>query len=311
MSPKKKGASGKKGKKKKGPAFYTAPEDTEPFGFKVNDIVRTPVGLTGTVIGVKYDDPNNKETGRLWVEYFGGKRSPLEPRLGAGFIGTLGYRRAPEAEHIRRDVDTFNQKLREMEERRCGTPRQALTFLVFALLKRLWVLRCYRLHPMDSLPFAFGTCSRGLLMHPSPPSLALSGFCGTGKRSRRSTDYIGRPWIWRRKTRKRRKRLLNDRQPDEKTPAAPPFCITAGTAVGAELINASMRDWPFSPQRFRSFDSVHVLFQHKVAPSNSLDGIPCCCFCLRTSRISQMEFLPGSYLDRTQCRRSLTCLRTM
>jgi len=84
----------------------------------VNDIVRTPVGLTGTVIGVKYDDPNNKETGRLWVEYFGGKRSPLEPRLGAGFIGTLGYRRAPEAEHIRRDVDTFNQKLREMEERR-------------------------------------------------------------------------------------------------------------------------------------------------------------------------------------------------
>jgi len=36
MSPKKKGASGKKGKKKKGPAFYTAPEDTEPFGFKVS-----------------------------------------------------------------------------------------------------------------------------------------------------------------------------------------------------------------------------------------------------------------------------------
>lgn len=117
--PKKKG-----GKKKKGPAFYTAPEDTEPFGFRVNDIVRTPVGLTGTVIGVKYDDPENKQTGRLWVEYTGGRQAPLEPRLGAGFIGTLGYRRAPEAEHIRRDVDAFNltlkiadDKRREIEER--------------------------------------------------------------------------------------------------------------------------------------------------------------------------------------------------
>jgi len=117
MAPKKKGGK-KGGKKKKGPAFYTAPEDTQPFGFLVHDIVRTPVGLTGTVIGVKYDDPENKETGRLWVEYPGGKQSPLEPRLGAGFIGTLGYRRAPEAEHIRRDVDAFNLKLRVEEDRR-------------------------------------------------------------------------------------------------------------------------------------------------------------------------------------------------
>lgn len=114
MAPKK----GGKGKKKKAPAFYTAPEDTEPFGFRVHDIVRTPVGLTGTVIGVKYDDPERKETGRLWVEYPGGKQAPLEPRLGAGFIGTLGYRRAPEAEHIRRDVNAFNTEMSVMETKR-------------------------------------------------------------------------------------------------------------------------------------------------------------------------------------------------
>ena len=40
---------------------------------------------------IRYDDPDNKETGRLWVEYSGGRQAPLEPRLGAGFIGTLGY----------------------------------------------------------------------------------------------------------------------------------------------------------------------------------------------------------------------------
>ncbi len=48
------------------------------------DIVRTPLGLLGTVIGVKYDDANAKETGRVWVKYENGHEAPLEPRQAAG-----------------------------------------------------------------------------------------------------------------------------------------------------------------------------------------------------------------------------------
>jgi hypothetical protein len=39
--------------KAKGPTYYTADDDLEPFGFKMNDIIRTPLGVAGTVIGVK------------------------------------------------------------------------------------------------------------------------------------------------------------------------------------------------------------------------------------------------------------------
>jgi len=114
--PKKKG--GKKGKKGKAPAFYTGDADLAPFGFKLKDIVCTPLGLKGTVIGVKYDSPENRESARLWVEYPGGSRSPLEPRLQAGFIGQHGYRRSSEAEHIWRDVCFIRSKMAEAEENR-------------------------------------------------------------------------------------------------------------------------------------------------------------------------------------------------
>lgn len=38
---------------KKGPALITADEDIAAFGFKLHDIVRTPLGITAVVIGVK------------------------------------------------------------------------------------------------------------------------------------------------------------------------------------------------------------------------------------------------------------------
>ncbi len=38
---------------KKGPALITNEEDIAAFGFKLNDIVRTPLGITAVVIGVK------------------------------------------------------------------------------------------------------------------------------------------------------------------------------------------------------------------------------------------------------------------
>lgn len=120
--PKKKG--GRKGKAR-APAFYTGDQDLAPFGFKLRDIVQTPLGLKGTVIGVKYDSPENRESARLWVEYPGGKQSPLEPRLQAGFIGQHGYRRCPEAEHIWRDVCDIRQKMKEAEEARLAAEERA------------------------------------------------------------------------------------------------------------------------------------------------------------------------------------------
>jgi hypothetical protein len=113
----KKKAGGKKaggGKKKKGPEFYTGEEDLSPFGFKLRDIVCTPIGLKGTVIGVKYDPPGpeNKDSAQIWVEYADGKRCPLEPKLHSGFIGqAAGYRRVSEADHIWRDVEIVQAKI--------------------------------------------------------------------------------------------------------------------------------------------------------------------------------------------------------
>lgn len=111
MAPKKSG-------KKKGPTYYTTEADLEPFGFKLNDIIRTPLGVTGTVIGVKYENPEQKETGRVWVKYDNAHEAPLEPRLGAGYMSALGYRRCSEADHIRRDVETHVTAAKKVEEER-------------------------------------------------------------------------------------------------------------------------------------------------------------------------------------------------
>lgn len=38
-------------KKKKAATLQTRDVDFEPFGFKLNEIIRTPLGVAGTVIG--------------------------------------------------------------------------------------------------------------------------------------------------------------------------------------------------------------------------------------------------------------------
>lgn len=105
-------------KGKKGPPLITKEEDLAPFGFKLNDIVRTPLGITGVVIGVKYEDPENKETGRVWVKYENGHEAPLEPKLGAGFMTSLGYRKCSEADHIRRDCSEHMEQQKKLDEER-------------------------------------------------------------------------------------------------------------------------------------------------------------------------------------------------
>jgi hypothetical protein len=39
---------------KKGPSIYVEEEHLRPFGLSLNELVRTPLGITGSVIGVKY-----------------------------------------------------------------------------------------------------------------------------------------------------------------------------------------------------------------------------------------------------------------
>ena len=106
-------------KKKKAATLQTRDVDFEPFGFKLNEIIRTPLGVAGTVIGVKYDvDPPNetKETGRVWVRYENGSEAPLEPKLGAGYMTALGYRKCSEADHIRRDVGIKLEETKKLQE---------------------------------------------------------------------------------------------------------------------------------------------------------------------------------------------------
>ena len=57
MAPKKKaaGKSGGGGKKAKAPEFATSDEDCLPFGVRVADYVRTPLGLQARVLGVKWE----------------------------------------------------------------------------------------------------------------------------------------------------------------------------------------------------------------------------------------------------------------
>ena len=39
---------------------------------------------------LRYENPEQKETGRAWVRYENGNEAPLEPRLGAGLMSALG-----------------------------------------------------------------------------------------------------------------------------------------------------------------------------------------------------------------------------
>jgi hypothetical protein len=66
----------KKGKGAKGPSILTDDASCLPFGFRVGDMLMTPLGVEVTVIGVK---PDASGTAKLWAEFQGGLQSPLDP----------------------------------------------------------------------------------------------------------------------------------------------------------------------------------------------------------------------------------------
>ncbi|KAL3139441.1 hypothetical protein ABBQ38_003771 [Trebouxia sp. C0009 RCD-2024] len=74
---------------------------------KLKDIVRTPLGVTGTVIGVKLVEASQPETARLWVAYSSGLEAPLEPQLSAGQLSDLGYTKVSDADHVHRDISVL------------------------------------------------------------------------------------------------------------------------------------------------------------------------------------------------------------
>jgi len=100
----------------------------------MNELVRTPLGLSATVLGVRcvqrlncisfntrspacqrrhaslgsaktltttkphderpftrYEEPSQKESGRIWVRYDNGHEAPLEPKQAAGSLNLLGW----------------------------------------------------------------------------------------------------------------------------------------------------------------------------------------------------------------------------
>ena len=52
----------------------------------------------------------------MWVRYENGSEAPLEPKLGAGYMSALGYRKCSEADHIRRDVGIKLEETKKQQD---------------------------------------------------------------------------------------------------------------------------------------------------------------------------------------------------
>jgi len=106
MAPKK---GGKKGGKKKKVDFDASEEACAPFGFRARDIVKTPVGMEVTIIGVKLSDPADPTSGRLWAKYGASHVCPLGPKSPEEFQAR-GYRKADSSAFIIRDIGDVQAK---------------------------------------------------------------------------------------------------------------------------------------------------------------------------------------------------------
>ena len=123
MPPKKAKKSGSKenggGKKKtKAPAYLTDESLVSPFGFAVDDVIVTPLGLRGTVLGVK---PRGwPSVGyAMYVRYEGTGRQMHRSRT------TSGYRREAEVAHVWRDVNASRRRSEGETRRSQGPGRRA------------------------------------------------------------------------------------------------------------------------------------------------------------------------------------------
>jgi hypothetical protein len=101
----------------KAPPLFTTDDHLKQFGLSANEIVKTPLGVKGTVLGVKYGTTEQAATmngGKLWVVYETGLEAPVE------WEPAHGYGRCSAADHIRRDMTAY-----EAELERVATERKA------------------------------------------------------------------------------------------------------------------------------------------------------------------------------------------
>lgn len=88
----------KKGKGKKLAGYETDAGALAPFGVQVRDIISTPLGVKGTVLGVR--------AGVLWLRWPGGVESPtLAEAVDKSKLEEYGYVRRPQSAHIQRSID--------------------------------------------------------------------------------------------------------------------------------------------------------------------------------------------------------------
>ncbi|KAL3896571.1 MAG: hypothetical protein SGPRY_013241 [Prymnesium sp.] len=106
MPPKKKGKGKKSGKRE----FLVDAVSLAPYGVKLRDILRTPLGVEVTVLGV------NRADGLLWVRWPGGIDSPVPSKARSqDAMEEYGYIKRPISVHIQRSIDErmaayFNQR---------------------------------------------------------------------------------------------------------------------------------------------------------------------------------------------------------
>lgn len=81
-------------------------------------VCRMSRNLPGHTRMCRYESADDKQTGRIWVKYENGHEAPLEPKLNAGFMSSLGYRKCSEADHIRRDVGSHMTEAKKQDEER-------------------------------------------------------------------------------------------------------------------------------------------------------------------------------------------------
>lgn len=85
---------------------------------QANDLVTTPLGVVVTVVGVQFEgnDTTKTATGRLVIRYPNGYEAALEPRpIGAPPLTEVGYKKASEADHILREIQSWRAERRAME----------------------------------------------------------------------------------------------------------------------------------------------------------------------------------------------------
>ncbi|KAI5070475.1 hypothetical protein GOP47_0014818 [Adiantum capillus-veneris] len=109
-----------KKKSKKAPAFYTDQVSLAPFKVQGKDLVKTSLGLTASVVGIKHNSKESEgETGpgTLWVDYRGGYRAPIEKYgFEKCFAPALLWQSMHEFEKMVEAAEGMRDKIQELNE---------------------------------------------------------------------------------------------------------------------------------------------------------------------------------------------------